>query len=263
MRGNGQRKTGNTFISNPHAGIDFRQQSNNQYGAVIIRVPVPEKRQPVFSVFPELDEWDHLVQAVLVAGTAGSQTALLIELVPSQNSEKTFHGGRAHAIERIWHKIEEANQEYLQHAKVAKTHILFTTPEEPMERASKGTIQRKPTLDLHSEELDKLYTDADKMSTSAPAGISLPQDGVDLTESNSIALFIHNIIAQLIGTNCFQDGDNLFAHGLIESLQTLSLTRVLKQTFVIPNFDISTVYSNPHQSTRSQMQPSIYSHRIK
>lgn len=278
------------FHFNPHAGIDFRHQSDNQYEAVIIRDPVLEKRQPVFSVFPELDEWgthdlysphpsipdlwaysgrsDDIivlltgektnpttmeqtishhpeVQAALVAGTARFQTALLIELVPSQNSEKLSTEERAHAIERIWPKIEEANQDCPQHANVAKTHILFTTPEKPMERAGKGTIQRKPTLDLYSKELDKLYADADKMSTSAPVDISLPQDGVDLTDSNSIALFIHNIIAKLTGTDNFQDGDDLFARGMMESLQALRLTRVLKQTFAIPDFDISTVYSNP------------------
>ncbi|KAF5868107.1 putative nrps-like enzyme protein [Botrytis fragariae] len=218
---------------NPHAGIDFRHQSDNQYEAVIIRDPVPEKRQPVFSVFPELDEW-----------------------VPSQNSEKHSTVERAHAIERFWPKIEEANQECPQHAKVAKTHILFTAPEKPMERAGKGTIQRKPTLDLYSEELDKLYADAEKMSTSAP-------DEVDLTDSNSIALFIHNIIARLTGTNNFQDGDDLFAHGMMESLQALRLTRVLKQTFAIPDFDISTVYSNPSVNLLTDATVHLFSsHKI-
>ncbi|TGO66672.1 hypothetical protein BOTNAR_0056g00110 [Botryotinia narcissicola] len=292
------------FHFNPHAGIDFRHQSDNQYEAAIIRDPVLEKWQPVFSVFPELDEWgthdlysphpsipdlwaysgrsDDIivlltgektnpttmeqtishhpeVQAALVVGTARFQTALLIELVPSQNSKKLSTVERAHAIERIWPKIEEANGDCPQHAKVAKTHILFTTPEKPMERAGKGTIQRKPTLDLYSEELDKLYADADKMSTSAPVDISLPQDGVDLTDSSSIALFVHNIIAQLTGNDNFQDGDDIFAHGMMESLQALRLTRVLKQTFGFPDFDISTVYPSPSVNSLTDATVHLFS----
>ncbi|KAF7939130.1 uncharacterized protein EAE97_007211 [Botrytis byssoidea] len=262
------------FYFNPHAGIDFRHQSDNQYEAVIIRDPVLEKRQPVFSVFPELDEWgthdlysphpsipdiwaysgrsDDIivlltgektnpttmeqtishhpeVQAALVAGTARFQTALLIELVPSQNAKKLSTVERAHAIERICYE---------------NSYIVYD-PGKANGKTGKGTIQRKPTLDFYSEELGKLYADADKMSTSAPVDISLPQDGVDLTDSNSIALFIHNIIAQLTGNENFQDGDDLFAHGMMESLQALRLTRVLKQTFGFPDFDISTVYSSP------------------
>ncbi|TGO41736.1 hypothetical protein BHYA_0017g00460 [Botrytis hyacinthi] len=196
-------------ISIPHPSIPDLWAYSSRSDDIIVLL-TGEKTNPTtmeqtISHHPE-------VQAALLAGTARFQTALLIELVPSQNSEKLYTVERAHTIERIWPKIEEANQDCPQHAKVAKTHILFTTPEKPMERAGKGTIQRKPTLDLYSEELDKLYADADKMSTSAPVDISLPQDGVALTDSNSIALFIHNIIAQVTGTDNFQDGDDLFAH---------------------------------------------------
>ncbi|KAF7894001.1 hypothetical protein EAF00_007515 [Botryotinia globosa] len=253
------------FHFNPYVGIDFRHQSDNQY----------EARQSVFSVFLELDEWsiydlyspypsipdlwayfgrsDDIivlligektnpitveqtishhpeVQAALVLGIACFQTALLIGLVPSQDSKKLSTVERAHAIERIWPKIEEANRDCLQHAKV-------------------------PTLDLYSGELDKLYADADELSTSAP-------DGVDLTDSNSIAPFIHNIIAQLTGADNFQDDDDLFVYGMMESLQALRLTRVLKQTFAIPDFDISIVYSNLLVNSLTDAT-SLYSHCIK
>ena len=42
----------------PNAGIELRPHSENRYEAVLIRNSDPEKVQPIFSVFPSLNEWE-------------------------------------------------------------------------------------------------------------------------------------------------------------------------------------------------------------
>ncbi|ATZ55975.1 hypothetical protein BCIN_12g05180 [Botrytis cinerea B05.10] len=42
----------------PNAGIKLRPHSENRYEAVLIRNSDPEKVQPIFSVFPSLNEWE-------------------------------------------------------------------------------------------------------------------------------------------------------------------------------------------------------------
>lgn len=77
------------------------------------------------------------VKAVLVTGAQKFQAALLIEL----NDEKELGPSeRAVVIERIWPKVQDANQVCPAHAKIAKTHILLVDPKRPMGRAGKGTV---------------------------------------------------------------------------------------------------------------------------
>lgn len=275
------------FHFNPNAGIELRPHSDGRCEAVLIRNPDPEKVQPIFSVFPSLDEWEthdlyaphpsipdlwlysgrsddilvlltgektnpvsmeqHIshhpeVRAALVIGAHRFQTALLIELISPQALSTVE---RAEAIERIWPIIQEANQECPRHAKVAKSHIFFTSPDKPMGRSGKGTVQRQPTLDLYEKEIENLYADADKMSTSAPLDISAPETAVDMTDSSSIGRYIREAVSQLVGSTTFQDDDDLFIRGLLDSLQALRLTRVLKHTFEAPELEITTLYTNP------------------
>ncbi|KAJ8060197.1 hypothetical protein OCU04_010541 [Sclerotinia nivalis] len=182
------------------------------------------------------------VRAALVIGTHRFQTALLVELISPQILSTVE---RAEAIERIWPIIQEANQECPRHAKITKSHILFTSPDRPMGRSGKGTVQRQPTLDIYAREVDKLYADADKMSTSAPLDNSAPEMEIDINDSRSISRFINDANSQLVGSTTFQDEDDLFIRGMLDSLQALRLTRILKQTFAIRELEITTLYTNP------------------
>lgn len=100
------------------------------------------------------------VTGALVTGGRRFQASLLLEFCdkPLDPSE------RAVAIEKIWLSNEEANRVCPAHARIAKTHILFTKSEKPMLRSRKGTIQRAGTIALYAEELDVLYLDADMLA---------------------------------------------------------------------------------------------------
>ena len=87
------------------------------------------------------------VRAALVVDQGRFEAALLIE--PLRPSKPTT-GERADLVERLWPTIHEASRQSPAHARVSKSHILFTSPGKPMPRASKGTVQRKITLESYS-----------------------------------------------------------------------------------------------------------------
>lgn len=94
------------------------------------------------------------VEAALVVDTQRFQATLLLKLV---NDEKQlWSSDRASLIEKIWPVVDENNKDCLAHARITKSHILFTHSQKPMLRAEKGTIQRAATVNLYEKELDNL-----------------------------------------------------------------------------------------------------------
>jgi nucleoside-diphosphate-sugar epimerase len=181
------------------------------------------------------------VRSVLVMGTLRFQAALLIELAAE---ERISTIQRAQVIERLWPIIQEANAECPRHAKIKKSHILFTDPEKPMLRAGKGTIQRRPTLGLYAKEIDDLYADADKASTSGTADVDIAEAPVDIKDSEAISSFISKTVAKFMDATAVSNDENFFLSGM-DSLQALQLTRRLKCTLEVPDFEVSTIYANP------------------
>ena len=96
------------------------------------------------------------VHSALMGGTNRYQSMLLIE-PESSNDRALTEDEQISLIEQIYPTVEEANQGYKADQRVAKTHILFTSPERPVKRAGKGTIQRIPTLMIYDEAINDLY----------------------------------------------------------------------------------------------------------
>ncbi|KAF7872907.1 uncharacterized protein EAF02_008978 [Botrytis sinoallii] len=286
------------FHFHPNAGIELRSHSENRHEAVLIRNTDPEKFQPIFSVFPSLNQWETHdlyaphpsiadlwlysgrsddiivlltgektnpvsmeqqishhpeVRAALVIGTHRFQTALLIELISPQALSTVE---RAKAIERIWPTIQQANQECPRHAKVAKSHVFFTSPDKPMGRSGKGMVQRQPTLDLYSKEIDNLYADADKMSSSPSLNLSAPEIEklkIDMNDSISISRFIHDNISQLIGSITFQDEDDLFIRGLYTNPSVKSLAETIIQLSSLHEAEKSSDSKSREQGTHDSL----------
>lgn len=184
----------------PAGGLEFRPRPHGVYEAFIVRNPDFEQEQPVFKIFPHLQEFatqdlftphpskpnlwtyhgraddiivfkttmqtnptameQHVghhpqVQGAIMAGTGRFQPCLLIELGTSPDSPSPARA--AELIEELWPIVEQANQTYQIDSRISKSHIIFTDPEKPMQRAGKGTVQRAPTLQLYRDELDALY----------------------------------------------------------------------------------------------------------
>lgn len=94
------------------------------------------------------------VQAVLMSGTGRFQPALLIERTSDPSYPQVTE---RELTEKLWPMVQEANQSYKLDSTVSKSHIMYTSLQQPMRRAGKGTVQRGPTLALYKDAIDALY----------------------------------------------------------------------------------------------------------
>ena len=178
------------------------------------------------------------VAAALVLGAQRFQAALLVE--PSRSRGDPSPTERAAFIERLWPTIEEANKDAPSHARISKSHILFTTIDKPMLRAGKGTIQRRGTLDLYGEEIDALFKDADAM---APDSGSENTISISALPEENLTSRIGQAICSITSWKELDANSNFFARGM-DSLQALSLVRRLRKELGLNTIALSTVYNN-------------------
>ena len=94
------------------------------------------------------------VETALMFGTGRVQSGLLIE---PKSGHAITASSKHDFIEKIWPMIEKANLDYPKDARVAKSYILLTDTHKAVRRASKGVVQRGPTLRLYQDALDELY----------------------------------------------------------------------------------------------------------
>lgn len=93
------------------------------------------------------------VNGVVIGGVGRFQSSLLIEAVKPPTSESE----RAQLLDSTWLSVQKANKESPSHGRIHRDMILFTSPDKPMPRAGKGTVQRQATLDLYAAEIEALY----------------------------------------------------------------------------------------------------------
>lgn len=179
------------------------------------------------------------VLSVLVIGTLRFQAALLVELL---TTEERSPSQRAEILERLWPIIQRANQDCPRHAQIKKSHVMFTTPDKPLQRSGKGTVQRKPTLELYTKEIDSLYADAETISDFSTGNEEVTL--VDVHDPNSVSDLIAEAVAHILDTKEFDTEANFFLSGM-DSLQAVQLTRTLKAALNLLDLEISTVYANP------------------
>ncbi|KAL1619001.1 putative NRPS-like protein biosynthetic cluster [Diplodia seriata] len=112
-----------------------------------------EKFNPVS--FEKTVEDHPQVRGALVVGQSRFQPAILIE----PDWTKVQEGQSLDdLLTDVWRSVEEANKEAPAHAQVWKNKVAFTKKEKPFVRAPKGSIVRRATTNLYSQELDALYS---------------------------------------------------------------------------------------------------------
>ncbi|KAJ5083746.1 NRPS-like enzyme [Penicillium angulare] len=175
------------------------------------------------------------VTSVLVAGARRFQASLIVQL---NTGKDLCLDERAVVIERIWPSIQEANAVCPAHARIAKTHILFTTQEKPILLTAKGTIQRAGTLAQYHQELEDLYADADKLSGQAA---SFDERGSS-SDPGVLSTYIRESLLEITGwTDGLSDTENWLSRGL-DSLQIITATRIFRQGLNLPDLSPSMIY---------------------
>ncbi|KAF9892148.1 hypothetical protein FE257_002554 [Aspergillus nanangensis] len=209
-----------------------------------------EKTNPV-SMEQHILASNPAVTAALVAGAQRFQASLLVELAQPNLSVSE----RATMIEQLWPSIEQANAVCPAHARIAKTHILFTHSDKPMLRAGKGTVQRAGTLALYASELDDLYADADALHQTVD-GLAGP-GRVD--DAGVIADYIRHSLLSITGWN-LTDTENFFHRGL-DSLQAITAARTLKTGLCFPAFTANLIYLHPSVAELTQAVMHLQHHQ--
>ncbi|KAF8550426.1 acetyl-CoA synthetase-like protein, partial [Imleria badia] len=101
------------------------------------------------------------VQGVLMFGRERNQVGVIVEPRP----EHVVNIGDDDAItefrNKIWPVVDEANKTAPAFSRIFKEMILITSPEKPLLRTPKGSIQKKATIKAYGDEIDALYNAAE------------------------------------------------------------------------------------------------------
>lgn len=179
-----------------------------------------------------------VINAALVTGFGKCQSSLLVEAVkpPSNDTE------RESLSNLIWPSVVATIKISPSHGRIHRDKILFTSPEKPMPRAGKGTVQRKPAVDLYTTELDLLYN-----NNEVHLNGSLNSTGGNYSDANDV---VKQIITNSmdIGPFPLDSTADLFGLGL-DSLQVIAITKDINKNLAQqgkpPLMQAKWVYANP------------------
>ncbi|CAL5868171.1 uncharacterized protein PFLUO_LOCUS2395 [Penicillium psychrofluorescens] len=183
------------------------------------------------------------VTGALVAGAQRFQAALVVEA--ATDGKVLTPTERAALLEEIWPSIEKTNQETPAHARIAKSHVLFTHPDKPFLRAGKGTVQRAGSLALYEEELEALYREAETVAVQ-PNGDTVQGPGRN-ADREAVKQFVSETIVSLMRWTDLKDDDNIFIRGM-DSLQTITAVRILRHGLEMAAISVPLIYMKPSVS---------------
>ena len=174
------------------------------------------------------------IQNAIVVGAGRFQAGLLLDPI----KETLDNCGQSQLLERVWPLIEEVNGNTVAHGRINRNLIFFAKPEKPLLRTPKGSVRKKLSLDLYSEEIDKLYK-----ATEADAKISA-RSSLDLSRPESVLTSLCDMVEEQTGWKP-QAVEDLFKSGL-DSLQTLNLTHQINSVpGMSAHIDSKEIYSHP------------------
>ncbi len=194
-----------------------------------------EKTNPV-SMEQHIVAQNKDVSAALVFGMQRFQAGILVEL--ASNHDALSQEEKQRLIDSIWPSVQEANKVAPAHARVDKALILLTSPDKPMFRSGKGTIQRQGTITLYEDTIEKIYADADTALSGAEKA------SIDAKDPVQVSQFIRQAIANIDPDLPQEADENLITLGM-DSLGAIRLTRALAHGLGRSDIATSTIYNHP------------------
>jgi hypothetical protein len=94
---------------------------------------------------------------VVAFGRERTQIGLLVEPAENHTIDPADERALAAFRNKIWNAVEAANRDSPAFGRVYKEMVLVTSPNKPLPRAAKGTIQKKAAVKLYNEEIQALY----------------------------------------------------------------------------------------------------------
>lgn len=170
---------------------------------------------------------EHFVQAdpslkgVLLTGNGRTQPVLIVE--PRDALDES---GRAELLEKIWPRIQEANNHVAGPGRVAHGMVICATPEKPFARTAKNTIIRKLIQDEYQDDINRLYMGP--AQEQRVVTISLKAKQKTVYEVPDVVAFLRQAMAvSFPSASTMTEDEDFFAHGL-DSVQTLAIVATLK-----------------------------------
>jgi hypothetical protein len=179
------------------------------------------------------------VRSAIMFGTGRLRSGILLEgQRPPKSKVET-----ASLIQSIWPSIELANQCCPAHGQILKGMAILTSPEKPMMRAGKGTIQRGNTLRLYQDEINVLYE-----SQEAPVD-TVWADEITFEDQGALKFSLRNFMSKEIGLREIGEEEDLFSAGL-DSLKASNVVRLFnaaaeRQGLRGFRLTVDVVYTNP------------------
>jgi long-subunit acyl-CoA synthetase (AMP-forming) len=96
------------------------------------------------------------VRGAVMFGRERNQAGLLLEPAEHDEIDPTNETALAAYRNEIWPSVEEANRTAPTFGRIFKEMILVTSPNKPLPRAAKGTVNRKAAILQYDEEIRKL-----------------------------------------------------------------------------------------------------------
>jgi len=178
------------------------------------------------------------IEGALVFGSQRFEAGLIIEL---KDRTPLTAQTKINWVRKLWPTIEEANRDAPAHARVATSHVLFTETDKPFLRTPKGTIMRKATLGLYSEEIDGLYRAVETIGSDLAKAST---NKVVIDDQEALLRVIREACEESMALVNVENDTELLASG-VDSLQVLRLCRSLKSKIQMEDLKPATIYQNP------------------
>ncbi|CAN8099729.1 unnamed protein product [Discula destructiva] len=183
------------------------------------------------------------VRGVLVAGDRRYRLCLLVELKDKAIPEN--EAGREEVMASLWPFIEEANKNSSTFGRIPRELVYFATRKKPFMRASKGTIQRRLTIEAHADEIDELYANAEHGLLTR----GLPR--LDTLDRDSLANLLQSLYTDVLDLNekigvngdIFAAGINSFGNMTVSSRLKAALRQYGVSEAKLDRISVKTLYS--------------------
>ncbi|TVY87466.1 Non-canonical non-ribosomal peptide synthetase [Lachnellula willkommii] len=175
-----------------------------------------------------------MVSSALVLGNGRFQSAVLVEPAKPTHDQEY----RRQLLDSIWTTVEQANETAEAHGRISKSLIMFTSPDKPMLRAGKGTVQRKMTLDAYGKEIEALYAASNVDVTPVAEHHTLDTKDIDSLSSSLTTLIFRS-------TGILLEPENDFFEKGVDSLQTINISRQINQALQNSVTNAKMIYQQP------------------
>lgn len=276
----------------PEAKVELRHYADDLYEAVIVRHPDPDRAQPCFKTFPDLQEWSTKdlysrhpsepelwlprgrADDIIVFLTGEKTNPISMEQTVAEHPEVSAAlviGRLRFEAALLIELITSEELSALQRAQAIERIWPFVDrANQDCPRHAQVSMSRILFTAPHSPMLRSgkgtiqrqptldLYADEiDKLYRDANE-VSLALVGsrknIDLENRAAVLAFVRHTIHAIPTLSQLEDGDDFFQGGM-DSLQALRVTRALKQG-IVQDVEINSIYTNPSiwQLTNSVMR---------